>query len=168
LPGSGRSTDPIANPASTSDAILANVDELKSWLNVSYDDLAEILGWQSASNFYYWRRCARMSEPVRPRAASVEPILRLHALIRAVSDTISGEDQTAVQLWARTRLGEEALTPLDLLQQGRLDEVERVASRLLFDQSSSNTEPWRFFRPMDDADLPAQPTGRDYSPDDFG
>jgi hypothetical protein len=162
-------TTPSADPPGTDVSILDAIEDLRTWLNLSYDDLAKLLGWQSASNIHYWRRCARLNEPVRPRAASVEPILRLHALLRAISETISGDDPCAVQLWARTPLAIGIPTPLELLEQGRVDDIERHAASLLFGKSRGNVPAWRLVRPAPDDDnlvIPSAPVP--YSADDFG
>ncbi len=157
-----------STPTSGEGPILRAVDDLKAWLNVSYDELAKILGWQSASNIYHWRRCVRAGASIHPRAATVEPILRLHALFRAVGETISGDDPTAVTLWCRAPLRPGFRTPLELLEEGRVEEVEQHASQLLFDRSRVNAPTWRLAQLSEDDDLPLRPSKTDYRPDDFG
>lgn len=159
----------IAAPPSRVVPILDAVDDLRSWLHVSYDDLAKILGWQSASTIYHWRRSAKAGDPVRPQAATVEPILRLHALLRAVNDTISGEqDPNAVKQWLRTPLGPDVTTPLDLLRERGVDDLESQATQLLFGEASATPPAWRAARLPDEDDLPTSPSPLDYSAEDFG
>ncbi len=163
------STMPATEKARMDDPILGAIDDLKQWLNVSYDDLARILGWQTASNIYYWRRCAQANEPIRPRASSVEPILRLHSLLQSITEVLSGEDSRAVQLWSRTPAGPSRATPLELLHEGRLDLVEQEAARLLFDGTPTDSRAWRRIRP-DDApeDLAGTEPVQEYDATDFG
>ena len=144
------------------------IGDLRDWLHVSYDELAKLLGWHSASNLHHWRRAARRGEPVRPRAASVEPILRLHALLRAVAETVSGDGPGAVHLWSRTPLRAGGPTPLQLLAQGRLDEVERLAAPLLFDRTPAGAPEWRVVQAERDDDLPPQGKDVSYTARDFG
>jgi hypothetical protein len=143
------------------------IEDLRNWLHVTYDELAHLLGWRSASNLHHWRRAAKAGAPVRPRASSVEPILRLHALLRALTEAISGDDPSAVYLWSRTAVTAGGLTPLDLLAEGRLDQVERLAAPLLFDRSSAQSPAWRLAVMDEEADLPAQPKPAPYETDDF-
>jgi hypothetical protein len=167
--GGSAVTTPSTETARADDPILGAVEDLKEWLNVSYEDLARILGWQTASNIYYWRRCAQANEPIRPRASTVEPILRLHILLRSITEVLSGDDPRAVQLWTRTATGSGQATPLELLQEGRLDLVEREASRLLFDRTSAQSRPWRQFLPADaDEQLKLTSPSPDYEATDFG
>jgi hypothetical protein len=167
--GSAEPTTPVTEKAQTDDPILRAIDDLKSWLNVSYDELARILGWQTASNIYYWRRCAQANEPIRPRASSTEPILRLHTLLQSVTEVLSGNDSRAVELWSRTPSSLGGVTPLQLLQEGRLDLVERQAASLLFDGTPTDNQAWRRIRPDDSPeDLAVTEPIQDYDAADFG
>ena len=149
--------------------ILQAVEDLREWLNVSYEDLARIFGWQSASTLHHWRRRAREGEPVRPRASAVEAVLRLHAVVHAVSDAVSGrDDPNAIQLWVRSPISQDGPTPLQLLKRGQIAMVERVAGDLLFDRSPTRVPAWRVARLQDDETLPPQQSASRYSADDFG
>src|SRR5262249_28125426 len=114
--------------------------------------------------------CARSNRAQRPRASTIEPILRLHALINAISETISGDGPGAVQLWSRTPLTGSAATPLELLQSGRIDEMERAARSLIFGRSRARVPAWRLLRLADIEDEPSagEPAPPDYSEQDFG
>jgi hypothetical protein len=162
--------DPEVLAAAQQAPILRAVEDLRVWLSVTYEQLARMFGWQSASVLHYWRARARENQPVRPRATAAEPILRLHALLKSLTDTISGDDPSAVRLWTRTPLEEAGgLAPIDLLQEGRLDEVERFASRLLFDNAPAPSPAWRrVLVAEDDPDLPAQAAPATYDTEDFG
>jgi hypothetical protein len=161
-----------ADPAVSEVPVLRAVEELKAWLNISYEDLGRMAGWQSGSVLHHWRRKHRFGEPVEPRASSVEPILRLHSLIRAVSEAISGDhDGAAVQLWARAPLNRpDRATPLELLLQGDSRPVEAAARELLLDGDAVAPPVWRTTRPTRDEELPIErtSTGEDYGEADFG
>jgi transposase-like protein len=149
--------------------VLQAVEELRAWLNVSYEDLARIFGWQSASTLHHWRRRAREGEPVRPRASAVEAVLRLHAVVHAVSDAVSGgDDPNAIQLWVRSPIFQDGPTPLQLLERGEIAMVERVAGDLLFDRSPTSIPAWRVARLQGDDILPPQRSAARYSAEDFG
>lgn len=161
-----------ADPGVSEVPVLRAVEELKAWLNVSYDDLGRMAGWQSGSVLHHWRRKHRLGEPVDPRASSVEPILRLHALIRAVNEAISGDHNGgAVQLWARAPLNRaDDATPLELLLGADVRPVEAAARQLLLDRNAAAPPVWQTTRPTRDEELPAETTrtGEDYGEADFG
>lgn len=166
-----REPDAAAQRVTTSSSapVLEAIEDLRTWLHVSYEELAQILGWRSASVIYYWRQRAREDEPVRPRAASVEPVLRLHALLRAVSETISGDsDPSAVQGWTRTPLPETGVSPLDLLRTGHIEALEKAASPLIFGNSTAALRDWRVMRAEQQDEEIAPQRSTTYRPEDFG
>jgi hypothetical protein len=138
LVSEGTPSASIADPEvllATRDApVLQALEQLRGWLNVSYEQLAQVAG-VPPSLIYYWRRRHREGKPPRPRASTVERFWRVHSLLRALADTLEGEDRmAAVQLWIR-HAPEGNRSPLDLLMDGRLVDVEARARPLLFDQT---------------------------------
>ncbi len=147
---------------------LRAIEELRAWLHLSYDDLARVAGLSGASLLHHWRQRYRTGSPVRPRAATVEQLWRVHALVRAVAEALEGADHGyAVRLWVRH--AEAGATPLELLLAGRVDEVERRARRLLFDTGARSVPPWRVAAVESDDDLMpvAAPPAREYRDSDF-
>lgn len=147
---------------------LRAIEELRAWLHLSYADLARAAGLSGASLLHHWRQRYRTGSPVRPRAATVEQLWRVHALIRAVAEALEGADQGyAVRLWVRR--AEDGATPLALLLAGRVGEVERRARRLLFDSDARTAPHWRVaaVEPDDDLAPVEAPSARDYKDSDF-
>jgi DNA-binding transcriptional regulator YiaG len=155
--------------ASTADApALRALEQLRAWLNVSYEQLAQVTGL-SVSVIHHWRRRHREHQPVRPRASSVERLWRVHAALRSVAEALDGNDPGyGVQLWARST--QNGASPLELLASGSVDEVERLAGSLLFDQTARPTESWRRLAP--DVEIVPEPDETavpiDYGEADFG
>lgn len=147
---------------------LRAVEELRAWLRLSYEDVARAAGLSGPSLIHHWRQRYRTGRAVRPRAATIERLWRVHALVRAVAEALQGADQGyAVQLWSRRR--EAGVTPLELLIAGEVDAVEQRASRLLFDSGASSVPPSRVaaVEPVSDltpVDTPPQP---EYDDADF-
>ena len=141
---------------------LAAVQDIRRWLGVRFIDVARIAGWESASTIQHWRSSLRdpsRQAPVRPRAATVARLYRVHAMLRAIAEAVEGPEGTrGVYMWART-VGGRGNTPLDLLLKGSLSEVERDAASLLFNAGSSNTLVWQ--RYVDDRDEFGQTTPDD-------
>lgn len=128
------------------------VEELRIWLHLSYEDVARASGLSGPSLLYHWRQRYRTGTPVRPRASTVERLWRVHAVVRAVAEALQGAEQSyAVRLWVRRP--EAGITPLELLLSGRVDEVERRASHLLFGSAARSAPPWRVAAVDPDADL---------------
>lgn len=131
---------------------LRAIAELRAWLHLSYEDVARVAGLSGPSLLHHWRQRYRTGSPVRPRAATVEQLWRVHAVVRAVAEALEGADQGyAVRLWMRRPDG--GIAPLELLLAGRVDEVEQRASRLLFESGVRATPPWRVARVESDDDL---------------
>ena len=148
---------------------LRAVEELRTWLRVSYEDVARVAGLSGASLLHHWRQRYRTGSPVRPRAATVEQLWRVHALIRAVAEALEGADESyAVGLWVRSP-DEAGVTPLEQLMAGRVDDVHRRARRLLFDSSARPTPSWRMAGLERDDDLAPvnTPPSPAYQDDDF-
>jgi hypothetical protein len=144
---------------------LRAIEELRAWLRLSYEDVARAAGLSGASLLHHWRQRYRTGSPVRPRAVTIERLWRVHALIRAVAEALEGADQSyAVGLWVRRV--EAGVTPLELLLDGHVAEVERRAGKLLFDSSARPTAPSRVAGLEQDMELagveaPPAPTYKD-------
>lgn len=131
---------------------LRALEELHAWLHLSYEDVARAAGLSGPSLLYHWRQRYRTGSPVRPRAATVEQLWRVHALVRAVAEALQGADQGyAVRLWVRRP--DAGVTPLELLLAGRIDEAEERARRLLFDSEARSAPAWRVATVEPDSDL---------------
>lgn len=114
---------------------LAAIEDLRRWLGVSYEEVAEIAGLGGASTIFYWKRRFRRGHELRPRLSTVERLYRVHAVLRALSETMEGEEGVqAVQLWVR-RPAPDGMTPLELLRRDRVEDVHKMARPLLFDTS---------------------------------
>ncbi|UUY05396.1 hypothetical protein LRS13_07700 [Svornostia abyssi] len=170
---SGRTASATADPeviAATSDApVLRALEQLRGWLNLSYEDLARVAGIKSASLIYYWRKKHREHQPVRPRPASVEQLWRVHSIMRAVSEALDGSDSAyGLQVWIRAE--RDGVTPLDLLMAGDLEGVESRARSLLFDQTPAPTAAWGLVALEAEAgeELPRSDRVDNYSDVDFG
>lgn len=121
---------------------LRAIEELRSWLQLSYQDVAVVAGLKSASLLHHWRQRYKTGNPVRTRASTVEQLWRVHSLVRAVAEALEGAGQSyAVQLWSRRR--EAGITPLELLLRGEVDDVEQRARQLLFDHRTRPIPPSR-------------------------
>lgn len=121
---------------------LRAVEELRAWLRLTYREVALVAGLSSPSLLHHWRERHHAGRPVRARASSIERLWRVHSLIRAVAEALEGADQSyAVQLWVRNE--ENGVTPLELLLQGDLEQVERLARGLLFSGGARGSSPSR-------------------------
>lgn len=160
-------TDPEVVASTANAPALRALEQLRGWLNLSYDRLALVVGL-SPSVIHHWRRRHREGRPVRPRASSVEQLWRVHSTLRAVAEALDGDDSGyGVQMWARS--GRAGATPLDLLAHGRIEEVEKRAGLLLFDRSARRPSPWQLTVPEPD-EAEQVPTGpaTSYEETDFG
>lgn len=175
VPGDARRTPPstLADPEVIADLAdapeLRAIEELRTWLHLSYEDVAIAAGLSGASVLHHWRQRYRTGSPVRPRAATVEPLWRVHALVRAVAEALEGADQSyAVGLWVRDA-DDAGVTPLAQLLTGRVDEVQRRARKLLVDSNAQSTPPWRAagLEPDDELTAVATPPTRAYQDSDF-
>lgn len=134
--------DPELVAAASSSPVLQAVEQIRGWLGVSYEAVAKMAGMGSASLFYYWKRRLADRETVNPRPATVVAILRLHALVRGLVETIEGEPGgLGVQLWVRTK--QRGQEPLDLLMEGRLEDAEALTRDLLFGSDAAEVPTWR-------------------------
>ena len=100
------------------DALQA-VEDLRTRLDLTYDDLAAITGVVK-NTIYDWKRTG-----ANPRPSTVRKLWRVHTLVRALVSQLG--EMEAVE-WLRA--GPES--PLDLLRTGGLEAAELRASRLLF------------------------------------
>lgn len=166
--GVSTTVDPEVIAATADSPALRALEQLRGWLNLSYEQLAQIAGL-SPSLVYHWRRRHREHRPVRPRASSVERLWRVHATMRSIAEALDGDDSGyGVQMWARTE--QDGTSPLALLSQGDVDEFERRAGSLLFDQQPRRPSSWRLVTVDTDEgaeDAPAAPRV-DYGDADFG
>ena len=171
--GSGTAAATVADPAISAELADAPevraIEELRAWLHLTYDDVARAVGLSGPSLLYHWRQRQRTGSPVRPRAATVERLWRVHALVRALAEAMEGAAQgNATRLWFRRAVA--GVTPLELLLAGDVDEVERRARGLLFDLSGRSTPLWQLAVLEQDDELepaPAPPSPT-YEDSDFG
>jgi hypothetical protein len=113
---------------------LTAVEDVRRWLNVSYAVVAQIAGL-TPSLIHYWKMRQRRNARIKPRAVTVERLYSVHAVLKALAEALDGDDGSyAVQLWARDA-GDYGVSPLQLLTQGRIEDVQRLARPLLFDVS---------------------------------
>jgi AcrR family transcriptional regulator len=123
--------DPALMAAAADTPALQAVEQIRGWLGVSYEAVAKMAGMGSASLFYYWKRQQGKGLGVSPRPSTIAPLLRLHAFVRALVETIEGRPGAlGAQVWARTE--QRGKRPLELLLAGRLDDAEALARDLLF------------------------------------
>lgn len=159
--------DPALVAAAAGAPALQTVEQIRGWLGVSYDAVAKMAGMGSASLFYYWKRQQGKGLHVNPRPATIAPLLRLHAFVRALVETIEGQPGAlGAQVWVRTE--QHGNRPLELLLSGRLDEAEAVVRDLLFSSPASNTPTWRAAR-LEQPDPAPAPSGSapSYEASDF-
>ena len=116
-------------------------EDLREWLDLTYDDLAAITGI-AKNTVHYWKRTGASARP-----STVRKLWRVHTLVHAL---ISQLGQTQAVEWLRA--GPES--PLNLLLAGDLEAVERKASRLLFrpPENPSDQADYVPFRPEQDFD----------------
>lgn len=148
---------------------LRAVEELRSWLRLPYRQVATVAGLGSPSLIYHWRERHRNGHPVRARASTLEQLWRVHSVVRAIAEALEGADHNyAAQLWVRQERG--GLSPLALLLDGEIDEVERLARGLLFGREPTTTSPTRTASLERDEDLESERRSRPRAlrDDDFG
>lgn len=157
--GQRTASEMVADPELLADLAdapeLRAVEELRSWLHLTYEDVARVSGLSGPSLLHYWRQRHRTGSPVRPRAATVEQLWRVHALVRAIAETLQGAEHTnATRLWFRNSAS--GAVPLELLYAGDIDGVERLARPLLFDTAPHAVPAWRR-AVLEDASEPEPP-----------
>jgi hypothetical protein len=101
--------------------VLQMVDDLRAWLDLTYDELASVSG-VSRGAFFYWR-----AQNGSPRPSTTRRIARVHAL----ADLLTRRFGSA---GARSWLGAGDPSALELLLDQNLTEVERRARDSLFSQ----------------------------------
>jgi AcrR family transcriptional regulator len=168
----GTAAATVADPAITAELVdapeLRAIEELRAWLHLSYDDVARAVGLSGPSLLHHWRQRQRTGSPVRPRAATVERLWRVHVLVRALAEAMEGAAQgNATRLWFRRAVA--GVTPLELLLAGDVDEVERRARGLLFDSSARTTPVWQLavLEQDDELEPAAAPPAPTYEDSDF-
>jgi transposase-like protein len=170
--GRGTAATTVVDPEVIAD--LANapelraIEELRAWLHLTYDDVARAVGLSSPSLLHHWRQRQRTGSPVRPRAATVERLWRVHALVGALAEAMEGPAQSnATRLWFRRAVA--GVTPLELLLAGDVDEVERRARTLLLDSSARATPLWQVavLEQEDDLEPAPAPPSPTYEDSDF-
>lgn len=147
---------------------LRAIEELRSWLHLTYDDVARVVGLSGPSLLHHWRQRQRTGSPVRPRAATVEQLWRVHAMVRALAEAMEGADRgNATRLWFRRAVA--GVTPLELLVAGDVDEVERRARQLLMDSSARTTPLWQLgvLEQDDELEPASAPPAPAYKDSDF-
>jgi hypothetical protein len=147
---------------------LRAIEELRTWLRLTYREVSRVAGLSSPSLLHHWRERHRSGQPVHPRASTIEHLWQVHSVVRAISEALEGAGHSyAVQLWVRdARHGE---TPLETLLKGDVAQVERLARGLLFSRDVKSS-PARTVAVEEDRDLEpaAHPVLPTYSDSDFG
>lgn len=140
--------------AAGDDNELHAADELRAWLDLTYDDLAAITGI-AKNTFHYWRRTGARSRPSTARR-----LWRAHALVRAL---IARLGQPQAVAWLRTG----PHSPLSLLLEGDLEEAEEAVHALLFRHPPARPDEQPGYAPFRlepefevQAELPAAPLRR--------
>ena len=110
------------------------INELRRTLQLSIDDISACTGI-ARRTLFLWQ-----SGRVTPRASTMRPLWRLHALMRAVVEIL---DFTGARSW----LNAGDPSPLDRLLDRRMDLVEEEVNRIIFRQSSLRPPQWEGARP---------------------
>jgi hypothetical protein len=113
--GQGRKVD--ANRA------VAAVADLQSWLSLTVDEVARLVGC-SRSALLYWKRANAM-----PRPGIARNLYRVHALIRALASAMAPGSPLGAMTHSPDGGGPSAY---DLLRMGRYDEAEQLLRPLIF------------------------------------
>lgn len=140
--------------AAGDDDALHAADELRAWLDLTYDDLAAITGI-AKNTFHHWRRTG-----ARPRPSTARRLWRVHALVRALIARLGRQPAVA---WLRTG----PRSPLSLLLEGDLEGAEEAAHALLFRHPTARPDEQPGYAPFHlepefevRAELPAAPLRR--------
>lgn len=148
------------------------VEDLRRWLNLTYEEVAEIAALPGPQTLYYWKRRAGAGRLTRPRESTVRQLFRVHAVLRAVAATFATpDDGRTLRAWAYER-PRNGLTIRDLLLSGRIEEVEAVARPLIFGVGRHRASDPRYaaasiYDPTSDPEVPPQlplPTLTDFDP----
>lgn len=102
---------------------VAAVEALQRWLNLSIEQVADLVG-VSRSAVHYWKR-----ENKLPRPGAARNLYRVHALVRAVQAATAPDP--ALNALAR-RPDDGGPSAYELLLQGRYDSAERLIRPLIF------------------------------------
>lgn len=141
---------------------LEAVEDLRRWLNLTYEEVAEIAALPGPQILYYWKRRAAAGQSTRPRESTVRQLYRVHALLRAVAATFATpDDRRTLRAWAYEEV-RNGVTIRDLLLAGRTEEVEALARPLLFGAGRRRASDPRYaaaaiYNPTDDSEVPPQP-----------
>jgi hypothetical protein len=166
--GSPLTTTPTSTDDASSDLrrrapAVAAVEDIHRWLSLPYNEVASLAGL-APSVIYHWKKMESSGRPMRPRAASVVRLFRMHSVLRSISIALGSEDDAgAVSTWANSRDGHQE-TPLDLLRAGRFEEANRRAAPVVFNRTP-RPRTGRVFNP--DPDIHAPPPRRPM-PTDLG
>lgn len=98
---------------------LRAADDLKIWLDLTYDDIAAMSGLAKRT-IHHWRATG-----AQPRPATVRRLLEIHALVQAMRRKLGPE---RFDEWIRTGTP----SPLQLLQAGEWDAAQQAAYGILF------------------------------------
>lgn len=159
--------DPALVAAAADTPALQAVEQIRGWLGVSYEAVAKMAGMGSASLIYYWKRQQAKGLSIRPRPATIAQLLRLHAFVRGLVETIEGQPGAlGAQIWIQTE--QSGRRPLELLLAGQLDDTETLARDLLFASPVPETPTWRTARLEQPDPVPAPSTpAPSYEASDF-
>ena len=108
---------------SESNRAVAAVRDLQGWLNLTVEQVADLVG-ASKSAIHYWRR-----ENAQPRPGVARNLYRVHALVRALR-AATASDSPLVAL--NRRPDDRGPSAYDLLRAGRYEEAERLLRPLIF------------------------------------
>jgi len=97
------------------------ISHLLDWLQITYDELAEITG-VSRSALFYWRKTG-----ATPRASNVRQVMRLYSLAALLVRRFGKEG-------ARRWLHSDGLIAWESLRQGEIEQAEDVVRSKLFGQ----------------------------------
>jgi hypothetical protein len=125
----------VHSPGKPSSALLM-ADDLRNWLNVTYEDLAGITG-VGKTTFHHWKRTG-----AEPRPATTHRLRSVHALVRALIGKLGMAGATE---WLRVGTP----SPFDLLLQGKYGRVEAKAHDVLFSQAGRPERNFSGFTPYD-------------------
>lgn len=94
--------------------------DLASWLGINDEDVAEIIG-VGRTTLYSWKR----GVPPRRSRTAIRKLYQFHAIVRSLRDRLGAQQLRA---WVNS----SSPRPMELLEQGSLDDFERLADRIVF------------------------------------
>jgi DNA-binding transcriptional regulator YiaG len=117
----------------TNNRTVAAIQDIKTWLNLTTEEVARLLG-TSKGAVYYWRRA-----DAEPRAQVGRNITRIHSLLRALRRVTTPEGFSAV-LRAKPQ-GHDRST-FDLLMSHDLERAEALLNEFIFTRARPAEPYW--------------------------